>query len=96
MGRDVSLIMAPGKLLIDIVKAWQQPDPVKAAMEKVKVPDDQLYGRFSEYLKEILRDNDFNESTSDINRQAGFVASWILSSLKPAWYFRNCSISLLL
>lgn len=96
MGRDISLIMAPGKSLVDIVKAGQQPDPVKAVLEVVKAPEDELYDRFPEYLEDILRDNDFNKDTSDFNTRTGFVASWILSSVKPAWYFRNCSISLFL
>lgn len=95
MGKDVSLILAPGKSLVEIVKAGQQPDPVKAVLEIIKAPEDELYERFPEYLKDILGDNDFNDS-NNFNNKTGFVTSWILSSVKPAWYFRNCSISLFL
>jgi hypothetical protein len=94
MGKDISLILSPGKILIDIVKAAQEPDPVTAILGTVSPPRDELYASFPTYLKDIL-DNDLKD-TIDFNTKAGFIASWILSSVKPAWYLRNCSVSLFL
>jgi len=95
MGKDISLILASGKSLTSIIKAGQDPDSVRKIVEAVDPPTNSYYEDFPGYIKDILTENDFND-TSDFNKRIGFVASWILASVKPAWYLRNCSVSLFL
>lgn len=95
MGKDVSLILAPAKLLIDVVKAGQQPDAVNAVLDVVKPQQNELYDSFPDYLNDVVIENNFTD-VSNFNTKSGFVASWILASVVPAWYLRNCSVSLFL
>jgi hypothetical protein len=94
MGKDISLILTDSQSLVDVVKASRQPDAPKFVFKLLKQTDERDEG-FSQYIAETLSQNDMTQD-ADFNNEVGFVASWLLASVKPTWYLRNCSVSLFL
>ena len=94
MGRDISLILTSTETLASIVKAGRGSDKKIKLLETIEneIKDD---NGFKEYVEEASEKLDFKD-TDDFNLTAGFYATWILASYSPAWYFRNCSVSLFL
>jgi hypothetical protein len=94
MGRDISLILASADSLANIVKAGQGLEKETNLLEAIdnEIKEDE---GFKEYLQEVSEKLDFSD-TKDFNLTAGYYATWILTAYSPAWYLRNCSVSLFL
>lgn len=95
MGKDISLILASGESLAAIIKASQEPQPARAIQNSIDWPHDDFHSDFPGYIEKVVSTAVFSDAEK-INTHAGFAASWILASVRPAWYMRNCSVFLLL
>lgn len=94
MGKHISLILASTQTFADIIVAGQQPQNVAKLLEVID-SDIKNDPGFKEYIEEASEKLDFH-AKEDFNLTTGFYATWILASYKPAWYMRNCSVSLFL
>jgi hypothetical protein len=94
MGQHVSLILASPQTFANIIKAGQQPQNVTKLLEVID-SDIKNDPEFKAYIEEASEKLDFH-AKEDFNLTTGFYATWILASYKPAWYMRNCSVSLFL
>jgi hypothetical protein len=94
MGRHISLILATPETFADIIIAGQQSQNVTKLLEVID-SDIKNDPEFKEYIEEASEKLDFHEK-EDFNLTTGFYATWILASYKPAWYMRNCSVSIFL
>lgn len=94
MAKHISLILTNPQTLADVIMAGRQPDKASALLDTIDsdIKDDPA---FQEYIEEAGEKLDFDAKES-FNETTGFYATWILASYKPAWYMRNCSISLFL
>ena len=94
MAKHISLILAGPQTFADVIMAGRQPDKASALLRTID-SDTKNDPAFKEYIEEAGEKLDF-DAKENFNEMAGFYATWILASYKPAWYMRNCSISLFL
>lgn len=90
MGKDVSLILADSKSIIDIISASRQTGATDAVLKVLGSGDNT---NFRQYITEVISQDAMAQSTN-FNTGPGFIASWLLASTRPSWYLRNCSVSL--
>lgn len=94
MGKDISLILADSRSMTDIISASRQKNAIDSILQ-ILGQSDSGDNNFPRYVAEVVNQDAMTQNTN-LNTGPGFIASWLLASTRPSWYFRNCSISLFL